>query len=90
MPTYTVVQRDPNSFTRTSQGTYAQIKYECNHKHRTIAGALKCLQSIANDTRSINAHIEITTKYQQYDGKRVSDEDIESTREDLNRQGIYA
>jgi len=57
-PTYTVKQLDRNSQTVDSEGRYHPVyKWDCGHKHRTIAAAQRCLDTLDGFTRSIDAGI---------------------------------
>ena len=86
---YSVIGRSPNSFFRNSQGTTKIIIYDCGHKHRTLMGALSCLRSIARDTRSTGASIEVWAKDQQFEGKRVADDDIYAVEDDATLRMRY-
>jgi hypothetical protein len=69
---YTVISRNPNSWTRTAQGDFHEIIYECGHHHRTLKGAIRCLRTLDGTTASINASVEIAAKDQKYNGEKVS------------------
>jgi hypothetical protein len=68
---YRVIGRDPNSWTRTDQGDFNEITYDCNHHHRTLEGAIRCLRTLDGTTASIHARVETAAKDQKYDGERV-------------------
>ena len=58
MKTYTIKQRDFNSCMKNSDGTWSHpVLWDCGHKHRTVATATRCLDSLAGWTRSIGAVI---------------------------------
>ena len=78
--TYTVISRNPNSWTRTAQGNFYEINHECGHHHRTLAGAIKCMKSLAGTTASLHAGIEIAVGDQMYDGRAVDAETIAEER----------
>jgi len=69
--TYTVISRDSNSWTRTAHGDFHEITYACGHHHRTLTGAVRCLQTLDGTTASINARVEIAAKNQKHEGERV-------------------
>ena len=69
--TYTVISRNPNSWTRTAQGDFHEITYDCGHHHRTLEGAIRCLRTLDGTTASIHARVETAAKNQKYDGERV-------------------
>ena len=69
--TYTVISRDPNSWTRTAQGNFHEITFDCGHHHRTLEGAIRCLHTLDGTTASLHANIETAAKDQKYDGEQV-------------------
>lgn len=73
--TYTVISRDPNSWTRTDQGDIHEITYNCGHHHRTLEGAIRCLRTLSGTTDSLHANIETAAKDQKYEGMRVERDD---------------
>lgn len=68
--TYTVISRDPNSWTRTAQGDFHEITFDCGHHHRTLEGAIRCLRTLDGWTASLHARVEVAAKDQKYDGRR--------------------
>jgi hypothetical protein len=73
---YTVVGRNPNSWSRTAAGDKHEIEYACGHHHRTLVGAVRCWRALVdrNTTDSLHAGIEVAAKDQQYDGFDVDTE----------------
>lgn len=69
--TYTVISRDPNSWTRTAQGDFHEITFDCGHHHRTLEAAIRCLRTLDGWTASLHARVEVAAKDQKYDGQRV-------------------
>ena len=57
--TYTVKQFDRNSYRADKDGNFVEAieLWECGHKHRTLKGAVRCLESLEGTTRSIGAMI---------------------------------
>ena len=56
---YTVISRDPNNWVHTPEGRdFHEITYACGHNHRTMEGAIRCLDSLAGTTDSLHAEIE--------------------------------
>lgn len=72
---YTVVSRDPNSWTRAAQGDCHAITYECGHKHKTIEAALKCQRTLDGTTHSLHANVEDWAQDQHLDGERTEHTD---------------
>lgn len=57
MNTYTVIQMEQNSWREDADGQRRPIeKWDCGHKHRTLKGALACLDTLSGTTRSIGAN----------------------------------
>lgn len=78
---YTVVSRDPNSWTRTTEGDCHHITYQCGHKHKTIEAALKCQRTLDGTTDSLHANVEDWAKDQQLDGQRTEYTDWKAFQE---------
>ena len=58
MPTFTVKQFETNTYYLDTKGKWHPVeKWDCGHKHRTVAAAEKCRAKLSGTTRSINAVI---------------------------------
>lgn len=82
---FTVIARDPNSWLRTAQGDYHTITYECGHRHRTLAGAIRCAATLRGTTASLHARVETAAKDQQCAGEPVAQDDAYYAAEQATR-----
>ena len=56
--TYKVKQLDRNTQTIDSDGNRGPVyRWECDHNHRTLRGAVRCFLSLSGTTRYIDAGI---------------------------------
>ncbi|CAM6053503.1 unnamed protein product [Sphagnum tenellum] len=58
MNTYTVVQRNYNSWVRTDAGDIYEIVRDCGHKHKSLDAAIKCKASYGNSELGYFGKIE--------------------------------
>ena len=73
MATYTVVTRDPNSWTPDGVHT---ITWTCGHKHKTLRAAMQCLRRMGDAACSYHARIE------RSDGQPIDpDEELRNAQE---------
>lgn len=82
--TYSVISRNPNSWTQNHDGSgrVYEIQESCGHKHRTILGAVKCFGDAENTTLGLGWPEDNST------GEGISDAEHNTARQQLHERGL--